>query len=104
MKALGHDIILMMDANEDITTKPGVICAIKPIDPEDPRHTEGTHHDGTLASLAKTRDLADVLAIQHPRRKFPATYIRGTRRYYILVTSRLTQAVIRSGLMGSVYL
>lgn len=33
MKDLGHDIVLMMDANEDITTKPGVICAVTPIDP-----------------------------------------------------------------------
>ena len=78
MKDLGHDIVLMMDANEDITTKPGVICAVTPIDPEDPRHAEGTKHDGTLASLAKTCELIDILAIQHPRQTFPATYIRGT--------------------------
>jgi hypothetical protein len=97
-KEQGHDIVLMLDANEDIQNKTAVTSPVKQMG--DSHHAGKGNHDGSLATLIKTCNLTDILATQHPRSQYPATYTRGTRRLdYILISQRLIPAVVRSGLM-----
>jgi hypothetical protein len=91
-----HEIILALDANEPYN--PDISASHHPLSYEMGQLTRDKNHDGKLATLIATCGLQDPLATQHPERPFPASYFRGKNRIdYILVTPRLTSAVLRSG-------
>lgn len=92
-----HSIILALDNNEDLLSIRGHYM---PLDSDTTKHVFNQHHDGSLASLAITCGLVDILGEQHTERPFPSTYSRGKKRLdYILVSSNLAPAVLRSGIL-----
>jgi hypothetical protein len=79
----GHEIILMIDTNEEIGHKPGGINAV----------------------VSKS-GLHDIIARQHPADKYPNTYARGSSRIdYIFGTEGILQHCKSSGILpfGSGY-
>ena len=74
-----HDIILMLDANEQII--------------------EGKNHG--ISHLAASCNLCDIIATKHPETKTTATYARGTKRIdFILISTTLVSKVKESGLLA----
>jgi hypothetical protein len=95
--ASGIEIILYLDANEDITNKIGKWCEPSPYEPQ--KHSVSSDHDGSLATLVTTLGLIDVLKSQHDG-IIPPTYIRGKRRLdYVFVTPGIIESVERSSLL-----
>ncbi len=91
-----HEIILAMDANE--AYNPDVPGIVRSLTYQAGKLTSDKSHDGKLSTLIASCGLCDPLARQHPERPFPASYFRGqTRIDYILVTSKLLDAVQSSG-------
>jgi hypothetical protein len=91
-----HEIILALDANEPYN--PDTNGRQHPLSYEVGKLVYDKNHDGKLATLIATCGLKDPLADQHPERPFPASYFRGKNRIdYILVTPRLSAAVLHTG-------
>lgn len=91
-----HDVVLAMDANESYN--PDIPSKAQPLQYQQGKLTLDKSHDGKLSTLIATCGLCDPLARQHPDRPFPASYFRGQNRIdYIFVTSRLQDAVLRTG-------
>jgi hypothetical protein len=93
----GHDIILCLDANEDINTVQGTFT---PLDYDPKQPTVGLGHNGSLSTLCCTCGLVDPLTLQHSDSPPPPTYSRGSSRLdYILVSQRVVKHVTRSGIL-----
>jgi hypothetical protein len=72
-----HEIILMLDANEEIGGKPG-----------------------GLGQVVANNGLYDVMANQHNAEQYPPTYARGTKRIdYIFGTEKIQQHCKSSGIL-----
>jgi hypothetical protein len=97
LQAADHQIILNLDNNEDLYSAEG---AVHPVTYNPSGLTTSSTHDGSLRSLAISCRLIDILSIHHSERPFPSTYIRGKKRIvYILISTTLQDAVIRSGIL-----
>jgi len=93
----GHDIILCLDANENINNNTGSYTPLQYISN---KPTIGSGHDGSLATLMCTCGLVDPLLLQHPDQTPPSTYSRSDNRIdYIVISSSLVPAVLRTGIM-----
>lgn len=90
----GHQIILSLDSNEDITVTPSSFI---PLTYHENQHATHPAHNGSLATLMTTCGLVDPLAHHHSMRPFPATYNRGRSR--ILVSSSILPMVRCSGIL-----
>jgi exonuclease III len=92
-----HAIILALDNNKDLLATAG---QFHPLGSDLTKHVNNQNHDGSLATLATTCGLLDILGEQHPDRPFPSTYSRGKKRLdYLLVSSSIAPSVIRSGIL-----
>lgn len=77
----GHEIILMIDANEEIGCKPG-----------------------GLGQVLATNGLHDIIANFHDTEEFPNTYLRGTKRIdYIFGTRGVLQNCKACGMLPFCY-
>jgi hypothetical protein len=93
----GHQVILNLDNNEDLYASDGRVQPI-PYCPNDVASC--TAQDGSLATLAVSCGLIDILGLQHSSRPFPPTYIRGHKQIdYMLISPSLQHMVIRSGIL-----
>jgi hypothetical protein len=97
LHASGHQVILNLDNNTDLYSSEGSLHS-NPYDPT--KVTSCPQHDGSLATLAQSCGLVNILAVHHSQRPFPPTYIRGRKRLdYMLVSASLQSFVIRSGIL-----
>mmetsp|Transcript_7001 Transcript_7001/g.10195 ORF Transcript_7001/g.10195 Transcript_7001/m.10195 type:complete len:653 (+) Transcript_7001:1286-3244(+) len=95
--AMGCDIILYLDGNEDISKIIGKWLELSQYQPG--KHAINEEHDGSLATLVTTCGLLDVLVEQHGQ-QIPPTYTRGTKRLdYVFVTPGIMDSVLRSTLL-----
>ena len=92
--AMGIEVILYLDGNEDLENTIGKWCELAAY--EEGKHACSKEHDSSLKTLATTLGLLDVLAEQH-KETMPATYARGRKRLdYVFVTPNLMRSVERS--------
>jgi hypothetical protein len=76
MKNDGNLIILCLDNNEDLLAHQG---SSHQLEYKEDTFINDSQHDGTLATLARTCNLIDVLGAQHPVNT-PAMYSRGNTK------------------------
>jgi hypothetical protein len=97
IQSKGHEILLALDANEDISGLTGTHCLV-PYDPDSP--IKCPNHNGSLSTLISSCSLCDPLTWQHQVETPPPTYSRGQSRIdYIFVSVSLLSAVQRSGIL-----
>ncbi len=89
-------IILSLDGNENLIDKQG---SFYPLEYKEESFPYAPNHDGSLATLAATCKLIDVLAHFHPP-PYPSTYARGKNRLdYIFMPDDIIHAASRSGIL-----
>jgi hypothetical protein len=96
LRSDGKSIILCLDANETVTPDDGMF---HPLDYHNGTFIQAKAHDGSLATLAKTCGLVDILSHQHSF-SVPSTYARGKNRLdYIYISDDISQSALCSGIL-----
>jgi hypothetical protein len=89
-------IILSLDSNEDTTDRKGNFY---PLEFQEGVFPYAPNHDGSMATLAATCGLLDVLSHFHPP-PYPSTYARGKNRLdYIYMSDDIIHSALRSGIL-----
>jgi len=96
LQALGTQIILCLDNNEELLPNKGQLITLPPSDHPIIHPT----HDGTLETLVCSTGLTDILRHHHPSSTYPPTYNRGKKHIdLILASASLLSSITRSGIL-----